>query len=95
MGRTKLAANHGMAFLWEEPVDSSFWMKDTLIPLSIAFWDADGRIVDLEDMQPCRADPCPTFGPDGSFIGALEVNKGFFDEHGVEVGDHVTVPGEV
>ena len=95
MGRTTLAEDRGMAFLWTEPVSSSFWMKDTLIPLSIAFWGQDGRIVDLEDMQPCRQDPCPTYGPDEPFVGALEVNLGFFADHGVAVGDRVVVPGEV
>jgi len=89
MGRTSLGANRGMAFLWDEPVESSFWMKDTLIPLSIAFWDERGRIVGLFDMQPCREDPCPTYGPDEPFVGAVEANLGFFEEHGVQTGDHV------
>jgi uncharacterized membrane protein (UPF0127 family) len=91
MGRTSLGANRGMAFLWDEPVESSFWMKDTLIPLSVAFWDERGRIVGLADMQPCREDPCPTYGPDDAFVGAVEANLGFFEQHGVEVGDRVSM----
>jgi uncharacterized membrane protein (UPF0127 family) len=91
MGRTSLGANRGMAFLWDEPVESSFWMKDTLIPLSVAFWDERGRIVGLADMQPCREDPCPTYGPDEAFVGAVEANLGFFEQHGVEVGDRVSM----
>jgi uncharacterized membrane protein (UPF0127 family) len=89
MGRTSLGARSGMAFVWEEPVETTFWMKDTLIPLSIAFWDERGRILAIYDMTPCEEDPCPSYGPDEPFVGALEVNRGFFDEHGVEVGDRI------
>jgi uncharacterized membrane protein (UPF0127 family) len=89
MGRTSLGEDRGMAFLWHEPVQSSFWMKDTLIPLSIAFWDERGRIIALADMRPCRSDPCPTYGPDEPFVGAVEANLGFFEDNGVEVGDRV------
>ena len=64
-------------------------MKDTLIPLSIAFWDEDGRIVGIQDMEPCTADPCPTYGSPEPYVGALEVNQGFFDEHGVVIGDRI------
>ena len=53
-----------MVFLLEEPGVSSFWMKDTLIPLSILFWHDDGRIIAILDMSPCSADPCPVYGPD-------------------------------
>ena len=45
MGRTSLDTDEGMVFVFDGPTDGSFWMKDTLIPLSIAFWDEDGRIV--------------------------------------------------
>jgi uncharacterized protein len=89
MGRTSLDADAGMVFLWEGPVETTFWMKDTLIPLSIAFWNERGRIVEILDMAPCRQDDCPSYGPDEPFVGALEVNRGFFDDHGVEVGDSV------
>jgi uncharacterized membrane protein (UPF0127 family) len=64
-------------------------MKDTLIPLSIAFWNEQDRIVAILDMEPCEADPCPSYDPEVEFEGALEVNQGFFEEHGVEVGDTV------
>jgi uncharacterized membrane protein (UPF0127 family) len=90
-GVADLPADHGMAFLFEEPSSSAFWMKDTEVPLSIAFWGSDGRILDLMDMTPCTADPCPTYRPDASYVGALEANRGFFAEHGVEVGDRVAI----
>lgn len=89
MGRRTLSPFDGMAFVWTDPVQTSFWMKDTLIPLSIAFWDEDGRIVWIADMEPCRADPCPTYGPSVPFVGAVEVAQGEFERRGVGVGDTV------
>ena len=88
---TELGADEGMAFLFGEPVRTTFWMRDTLLPLSIAFWGEDGLIVAISDMEPCTADPCPTYRPDDEFVGALEANRGYFDRHGVEVGDHVAI----
>jgi uncharacterized membrane protein (UPF0127 family) len=93
MGRTNLPAGAGMAFLFPEPTGGSFWMKDTLIPLSIAFWDENGAIVAILDMQPCPDDECPSYDPGVDFVGALEVNQGFFDEHGIDVGDRVRLVG--
>jgi uncharacterized membrane protein (UPF0127 family) len=89
MNRERLHPGAGMVFIWEEPLHATFWMKDTLIPLSIAFWNERERIVTILDMEPCEADPCPSYDPGREFEGALEVNQGFFDEHGVEVGDTV------
>jgi uncharacterized membrane protein (UPF0127 family) len=89
MGRTTLPTDQGMAFVFGQPTTERFWMKDTLIPLSIAFWDERNRVVAILDMQPCRADPCPTYGPERPYVGAVEVNLGYFDDHAVEVGDHV------
>lgn len=89
MGRTSLPADQGMAFVWDQPVRARFWMKDTLIPLSIAFWDHDGRIVALREMVPCRREPCRTYDAGAPFVGAVEANRGFFAHHGVAVGDVV------
>jgi len=89
MGRESLSPYDGMAFVWEEPVVGTFWMKDTMIPLSIAFWDEDGRIVSILDMDPCTEDPCPTYGPDEPFVGAVEVDRGTFEWHGVTLGARV------
>jgi uncharacterized membrane protein (UPF0127 family) len=87
MGVEHLPDNEGMAFVYEEPVEHSFWMKDTLIPLSIAFVDGSGRVVGLREMQPCRADPCPTYGVGRPYVLAVEANRGWFENHGVGVGD--------
>jgi hypothetical protein len=97
MGRTSLGANQGMIFLFGDvsdgPVTSEFWMKDTLIPLSVAFWDQQGRIVGIRDMVPCTKDPCPTYASPKPYAGALEVNIGFFTEHGVATGDRIELVG--
>jgi len=89
MERTSLGTDEGMVFLFEGPTDGRFWMKDTVIPLSIAFWDETGRIVGIRDMDPCAADPCPTYGVAEPYVGALEVDQGFFTEHGVVIGDRI------
>jgi uncharacterized protein len=91
MGRTALDEDAGMVFLTSWPSETPFWMKNTLIPLSVAFWDQERRIFRIHDMEPCREDPCPLYEPGAPWIGALEVNQGFFEEHGVEVGDRVSL----
>ena len=89
MGVEHLPPDHGVAFVWDDPVWSEFWMKNTLIPLSIAFWDSSGRIVGILDMQPCTSDPCPRYASPEPYVGAVEANLGWFGDRGVEVGDVV------
>jgi uncharacterized membrane protein (UPF0127 family) len=90
-GRKTLAANAGMAFLWDSDVRGQFWMKDTSIPLSIAFWGKGGKILRILDMAPCLADPCRVNDPKVAFRGALEVNRGAFKRWGVRPGAVVTI----
>ena len=87
MGRTSLPPDGGMAFVFDRETTAAFWMKDTLIPLSILFWQGDGRIIDILDMRPCRADPCPVYRASAPYVGAIEMNRGAFERLGVEVGD--------
>lgn len=87
MNRKNLDEDSGMLFVFFEENSGGFWMKDTLIPLSIAYYDNEGRIVSILDMEPCRKDSCPTYDPGVPYWGALEVNLGAFDEWGVEEGD--------
>jgi uncharacterized protein len=94
MGRTELADDAGMVFSFPQDSTSAFWMKDTLIPLSIAFYRADGRIVRILDMEPCRRDPCRVYDPRAVYRGALEVGQGAFRRWGVEVGDTLRVIGK-
>ena len=87
MERTALAEDAGMLFVFGRERRLSFWMKNTLIPLSIAYIDAEGRIVDIEDMEPLDDQTKHPSAEPSKY--ALEVNQGFFDERGVEVGDTV------
>jgi uncharacterized protein len=89
MHRESLPEDAGMVFLFEEDNVGGFWMKNTLIPLSIAFYAGDGRIVKILDMEPCREDPCPLYYPGVPYRGALEVNQGAFDRWNVAEGDRV------
>ena len=86
MGRTALAEDAGMLFVFDREQQLSFWMKDTLIPLSIAYINESGRIVDIQDMQPLDETPHPSTEPARY---ALEVNGGFFVARGIKVGHKV------
>ena len=76
---TGLGELEGMLFVWEDDTTTPFWMKDTLLPLDIAFFAADGTLVDLLSMEPCPADPCPYYDPAGPYRYALEAPAGAFD----------------
>ena len=89
MERTALAEDAGMLFVFPGERPLSFWMKDTLIPLSIAYIDGDGGIVDIQDMAPLDETSHPSAAPAQY---ALEVNQGFFEERGVQVGDETDLP---
>ena len=83
--RDSLPANRGMLFVYAEPDILTFWMKNTCMPLSIAFIDAAGRVVSIQKMNPfplttVYASPVPS-------LYALEVNQGWFEENGIGVGD--------
>lgn len=91
MGVKSLGKHSGMAFLWSEAVRQGFYMKNTLIPLDIAFWDEGGEIVEILQMEPCTLDPCQTYLPASFFVGAVEVNKGLLASEGIKPGDKVTL----
>jgi uncharacterized membrane protein (UPF0127 family) len=91
MGRRELPADAGMAFMFFERHRGGFWMKNTLIPLSIAFFDRDGTILRILDMDPCIEDPCRTYDPGVAYWGALEVNQGAFDRWGAKEGDVISL----
>ncbi len=82
MGVTGLGGYDGMVFRFPEPISTSFWMKNTLLPLSIAFYDQAGAVVATFAMEPCTTDPCPTYGPDTPFVDAVEVEQGRLDALG-------------
>lgn len=83
MFRERLAPNHGMVFLYPQKTTLCMWMRNTLIPLSVAFIDDDGTIVNIEDMAPrtdashCSAKPVRY---------ALEMERGWYDKRGLKPG---------
>jgi uncharacterized protein len=91
MNRRSLGAKAGMVFLYPEAHRGGYWMKDTLIPLDIAFSDARGKILRIFTMQPCRRDTCRIYDPEVAYRSALEVNAGSFRRWRVRVGDRVAV----
>jgi uncharacterized membrane protein (UPF0127 family) len=76
MGVTDLGGLDGMLFVFQTDSTGGFWMKNTLIPLDIAFFTAEGGFVDALTMAPCSEDPCPTYRPRGSYRYALEAPAG-------------------
>ena len=85
--RDKLPKNHGILFVYPDLRPRSFWMKDTKIPLSIAFLDDSGQIFNIQDMTPTQTDRKYNSSRPASY--ALEVNLGWFSRHGIDVGDAV------
>ena len=86
MGRKHLGKDEGMLFIFETEDTHEFWMKDTLLPLSIAFIDKDNRIVWMTEMKPLTLD---SHVPPRPVLYALEMNKGWFSSHGIKVGDQI------
>ncbi len=78
MNVTDLPEGAGMLFVFPDEKMGSFWMKDTLIPLDIAFFDANRRLVGALTMVPCTSDPCATYSPGVAFKFAVEANEGAF-----------------
>ena len=85
--REVLPSNSGMLFVFPDSRSRSFWMKDTFIPLSIAYLDRNGQILSIHNMAPSQTEQKYPSGQPASF--ALEVNQGWFQERGIETGDVV------
>jgi uncharacterized membrane protein (UPF0127 family) len=83
MFREKMGQNEGMVFLFEGPAQICMWMKNTLIPLSVAFLDADGKIINIEDMQPHSTESHCAKKP---ALYALEMNQGWFKQKNIKPG---------
>lgn len=87
MGRKDLAEGRGMLFVFPRPQPMGFWMKDTFIPLSIAYINADGIIREIHDMEPLDENSTPSVFQD--LLYALEVPQGWFAKKGILAGDRV------
>lgn len=86
MNRKFMEENHGMLFVFESDQKLSFWMKNTLIPLSIAYVSSTGIIMEIYDMKPESLRPVESIN---SVRYALEMNKGWFENNGVNTGDFI------
>ena len=89
MSRQQLPEDVGMLFAFPQDTGTAFWMKDTVIPLSIAFVTADGAILDIQDMEPLSETLHQAPQP---FRYALEVNQGWFQRHRIVAGDRLEIP---
>jgi uncharacterized protein len=87
MFRKSMGANEGMVFLFNTPASVCMWMKNTLIPLSVAFIDSEGKIINIEDMEPqtteshCAKKPAQY---------ALEMNRGWFKQKNIKPNSIIT-----
>lgn len=86
MGVDPLPDGAGMLFVYPDERTGAFWMKDTLVPLDIAFIAADGTVRAVLTMEPCAADPCPIYDPRVEYLAALEVPAGWFATNDIDVG---------
>lgn len=90
MGRSSLAPDHGMLFVYEKPQLLSFWMKNTLIPLSIAFFDQEQILLNVEEMVPSDASSLPIYESRAPALYALEMPSGWFDQNKIRPGTKFT-----
>ena len=86
MNRFSLATDHGMIFVFAQSEPLAFWMRNTFVPLSIAYIDSKGVIVNIVDMKPQDESTHPSAGP---AMFALEMKQGWFKERGIVAGDKV------
>lgn len=93
MGRAELPDDAGMLFVFDAPTAGAFWMKDTPLPLSIAFVSADGEVQQVLDMEPCAADPCPRYQPEDTYLYAVEANQGYFAARDIGAGWVLEIDG--
>ena len=87
MSRTNLAENEAMVFVFPQPRQLTFWMKDTPIPLSIAYVSPSGRIFEIRDLKPLDETPIPSASSAVTY--AIETPQGWFAKHGVMAGSSV------
>ena len=88
MWRTNMGEMEGMLFAFGAPRQVSFWMKNTLLPLSCAYIDPEGTILEIYDMKPKDESPIPSVSDRIQYV--LEVNQGWFQRHNVSTGTVVT-----
>ena len=96
MMRQSLPADHGMLFVFPRTEPQAFWMKNTLIPLDMLYFDAARQLVSMQlSVPPCRADPCPVYPSEGPARYVLELSGGTARRIGVQPGDELKIEGEI
>ncbi|HVJ61320.1 MAG TPA: DUF192 domain-containing protein [Tahibacter sp.] len=92
MNRAHMGKDRGMLFTFPDEAPLAFWMKNTLIPLDILFFDKQMRLVSVQqNVQPCKADPCQTYPSAGPAQYVLELNAGLASKLAVKPGDKLDV----
>lgn len=86
MFRKDFGDMQGMLFLFDAEQPLSFWMKNTLIPMDVLFFDDDANFVSAATMVPCESDPCPLYASEEPAMSALEVPAGFLQKHRIGKG---------
>ena len=87
MYRENLPDRTGMIFVFDQAGDHHFWMKNTMIPLDMIWMDASGKVIFVSaNTPPCKADPCPTYGPDAPARQVLEIAGGMAAKENIAVG---------
>lgn len=89
MHRKEMPQHEGMLFVFEQPAQQCFWMKNTLLPLAVAFVEDDGTIANIEEMQPQTLDSHCSAKP---VRYVLEMNKGWFAKKGIQAGFRLAGP---
>lgn len=90
----KLPENTGMLFVFEHEQPLGFWMKNTLIPLSIGFFDKNGKLFDIQEMKPASSLmslDVPTYRSNGIALYALEMSRGWFEKHKIQKGAQLQI----
>lgn len=96
MMRQSLPPNHGMLFVFPRTDPQAFWMKNTLIPLDMLYFDAARRLVSMQlNVPPCQADPCPVYPSEAPARYVLELSGGTARRIGVQPGDELKIEGEI
>jgi hypothetical protein len=90
MFRQELAEDAGMLFLFAREVQTGFWMRNTYVPLDIAYIGADRRVIEIKQGKPLDETPLT---PGGKYLYVLELNAGWFESHDMGPGAVVTLPG--
>ena len=94
MFRESLPPRSGMLFLFPDAAPHKFWMKNTMIPLDMIWMDGAGRVLFVSaNTPPCKADPCPNYGPDGPAATVLEIAGGLAAKEKVTVGSEIRFEG--